>query len=172
MHALIVGPRQVGKSTLIQKVISDLNHPVWGFNTKREDDLYDEKRGYPIYIYPADSIQVQGSHNLLGFCHDRKPEVNTEIFENFAKSLQTPPGRDSIILMDELGFMESHAEYFKSTVLKLMDGDIPIVAAVKEKSTPFLDLVKNHPNCKCFFINEENRDELTKEVAAFLKNQY
>ena len=53
-----------------------------------------------------------------------------------------------------------------------MDGDIPVIAAVKEKSTPFLDQVKNHPNCKCFFINEENRDELTEIVISYLKKQF
>ena len=74
--------------------------------------------------------------------------------------------------MDELGFMESKAENFCSTVLRYLDGDIPIIAAVKDKSTPFLDAVKSHPNCKCFFISEENREELAEEVLAFMKEQF
>ena len=35
-HALIVGPRRVGKSTLIRKVIETLNYSVAGFETKKE----------------------------------------------------------------------------------------------------------------------------------------
>ncbi len=172
MHVLIVGPRQVGKSTLIRKVLETMDKPVLGFATKREDSLYNPELGYPIYIYPACGPRTQTSSNLLGYCHDRKPEVNTEVFETFAETMQDTPDAGSVILMDELGFMESNAEYFKSTVLKHLDGHTPVIAAVKEKSTPFLDQVKNHPNCKCFFINEENRDELTKEVIDFLKKQY
>lgn len=34
-HALIVGPRRVGKSTLIRKVIETLNCSVAGFETKK-----------------------------------------------------------------------------------------------------------------------------------------
>lgn len=172
MHVLIVGPRQVGKSTLIQKVLDAVDRPVYGFATKREDALYNPELGYPIYIYPAHGPRIQTSDNLLGYCHDRKPDVNTEVFETFAKTLQETPAAGSVILMDELGFMESDAEQFKAAVLKHMDGDIPIIAAVKEKNTPFLDQVKNHPNCKCFFINEENRDELTEIVISYLKKQF
>lgn len=36
MHILIVGPRQVGKSTLIDKVLKAAGRPVWGFETKKE----------------------------------------------------------------------------------------------------------------------------------------
>ena len=39
MHALIVGPRRVGKSTLIRKVIEALDCPVTGFETKKESNL-------------------------------------------------------------------------------------------------------------------------------------
>lgn len=172
MHVLIIGPRQVGKSTLINKILKVLEKPVWGFTTKKEEDLYDEKKGNPIYIYPVNGPRVQSPSNLLGYCHDQKPDVNTEIFEAFADTLQPPPAGTSLILMDELGFMESSAEHFKSTILKHMDGTIPILAAVKDKSTPFLDQVKNHPNCKCFFITEENRDELADKVLEFLQNQF
>ena len=172
MHALIVGPRQVGKSTLIHKVLNALDKPVWGFVTKREEALYDETLGYPVYIYQADGPRLQSEDNLIGYCRDRKPEVNTAIFENFAANMQVPPEKGSVILMDELGFLESDATYFQTTVLKHLDGDIPVIAAVKEKSTVFLDQVKKHPNCKCFFINEENREELFEIVLNFLQKQF
>lgn len=172
MHALIVGPRQVGKSTLIQKVLKDLNHPVWGFATKKETSILDPELGHPIYIYDAVGPRIQTEENLVGYCWDRRPIVYTEVFESFAQKLQTPPKDGSVILMDELGFMESKAENFCSTVLRYLDGDIPIIAAVKDKSTPFLDAVKSHPNCKCFFISEENREELSEEVLAFMKEQF
>lgn len=172
MHALIVGPRQVGKSTVINKVLKSLDRPVWGFATKKESDLLDPKLGHPIYIYDAAGPRTQTKENLVGYCFNHCPLVYTEVFENHAKRLQTPPEKGSIILMDELGFMESRAEDFCKVVLKHLDGDIPVIAAVKDKSTVFLDAVKNHPNCKCFFISEENRDELAEQVIEFLQKQF
>jgi nucleoside-triphosphatase len=84
--------------------------------------------------------------------------------------MEKPP-KDSLILMDEIGFMESKAEVFCKAILKLLDGDIPVIAAVKEKNTPFLDQVKSHPNCRVFYIREDNRNELFEEVLAFLQKQ-
>ena len=67
--------------------------------------------------------------------------------------------------------MESKEKAFCDAVLERLDGDIPILAAVKDKEIPFLNQVRNHPNCKCFFITEENRDKLVDEVLEFMKNQ-
>ena len=37
MHALIVGDRGVGKSTLIQRVLAELNRPLFGYETKKRN---------------------------------------------------------------------------------------------------------------------------------------
>ena len=39
MHALIVGDRGVGKSTLIRRVLAELNRPLFGYETKKEEQL-------------------------------------------------------------------------------------------------------------------------------------
>lgn len=171
MQALIVGPRHVGKSTLIQKVLGAIGRPVWGFATKKEDELRDEELGSPIYIYDADKPRTHMPENLAGYCKDHHFQTNISVFNNFSKKMQAPPSEDVIILMDEIGFMESQAEDFCNAILHHLDGDLPVIAAVKDKSTPFLDAVKSHPNCQCFYINEENRDALADEVIAFLKEQ-
>ena len=171
MHILIVGPRQVGKSTLIDKVLKAAGRPVWGFETKKEAAPFDEELGCPIHIYDAGSPHIQTKDNLVGYCLNHRPTAYPEGFDHFAKKMQTPPEQGSIIKMDELGFIESDAKEFCNTILHYLDGDIPVIAAVKNKSTPFLDAVKNHPNCKCFYISEENRDALADEVLEFLIQQ-
>ena len=171
MHILIVGPRQVGKSTLINKVVQEINRPVWGFTTKKEEHLTDPDHGHPIYIYDADGPHTQSKKNLVGYCWNHHPEVYTEVFNSFAKKLECAPPKDSIILMDEIGFMESKADDFCAAIIKHLDGNVPVLAAVKDKSTPFLDMVKKHPNCKCFYISKANRDELAIEVIEYLKEQ-
>ena len=50
MHALIVGDRGVGKSTLIGKVLQELGRSVSGYETKKEDALADAAHGIPFYI--------------------------------------------------------------------------------------------------------------------------
>ena len=170
MHALIVGAIQVGKSTLIQKVVREIGRPVFGFETKKEDGLADAQLGSPVYIYEAGKPHEQRADNLVGHCADRRPQVYREAFERFAPKLESVP-EGCIVVMDEIGFMESQAEEFCSAILRLLDGDVPVIAAVKHNQTPFLEAVRRHPNCRCFAIDEGNRDALYGEVLEFMKAQ-
>lgn len=171
MHALIVGARGAGKSTLIGRVLDAIDRPVCGFETKKEDFLADALRGSPVYIYNARQKHVQTPDNLVGYCKNHRFESAAEVFDRFAPKLREPVPEGGIVLLDELGFMESQAEQFCAAVLELLDGDVPVIAAVKDKDTPFLEAVRNHPNAKCFYITEENRDALFPRVLDFVRIQ-
>ena len=170
MHTLIVGARHVGKSTLIRSVIKRTGRPVYGFETVKEDALETEVLGSPIYIYPAGGAHVRGEDNLVGYCKDKRPTTITETFDRWAERISAPPA-GCIVLLDEIGFMESSSAAFCDAVMRLLDGDIPVIAAVKHNSTPFLDSVKQHPNARCFHITEENRDALLPQVLGFVLEQ-
>lgn len=160
MHTLIVGERGVGKTTLIKKVLNTLDRPVYGFETKKEDSLADELRGSPVYIYDAWQARVRTTENMVGYCKNHRFDTVPEAFDHFAPKLRKPVPIGGIVLLDELGFMESQSKAFCAAVFDLLGGNIPVIAAVKNKETPFLDAVRNHPKAKCFYITEENRDAL------------
>lgn len=166
MNALIVGERGVGKSTLIRKVLQELNCPVSGFETRKETQLAD-KPGSPVYIYEVGQPCIRTRENLLGLCKNGHCEVNADVFDRYAEKISALASR-GVILLDEIGFMESASEAYCQAVLKLLDGDTPVMAAVKNKSTPFLERVRSHPNCHCFFITEENRNTLFEPLSAFV----
>ncbi len=171
MHTLIVGPRGVGKSTLIGKVLNSLDRDVFGFETKKEDGLADELLGSPIYIYDAGAERVQTADNLLGYCKNHRSNPYVEGFDRYAPRLRRPVPEGYLVLLDELGFMEAKSEEFCSAVMALLDGDAPVIAAVKDKDVPFLEAVRSHPKCRCFYITEDNRDALFEEVLAFVRAQ-
>ena len=167
MHTLIVGAPGVGKSTLIRRVLQTLDRPVFGFETKKEDAFADAVNGSPVYIYDAGGPYVQRAENLVGYCKARHTHPIREGFDRYAPKLRRPVPDDTIIQLDEIGTMESSSTEFCSAILALLDGDIPVIAAVKEKDTPFLNAVRQHKNCRCFYITEENRDALYEDVMAF-----
>ena len=170
MHTLIVGARHVGKSTLIRSVIKRTGRPVYGFETVKEDALETEVLGSPIYIYPAGGAHERSEDNLVGYCKDRHPTTMTKTFDRWAERISAPPA-GCIVLLDEIGFMESSSAAFCDAVMRLLDGDIPVIAAVKHNQTLFLDAVRQHKNCRCFYIAEDNRDALAEEVSAFVLEQ-
>lgn len=170
-HTLIVGPRQVGKTTLISRVLAQIGCPVWGVESKKEDHLATAALGSPIYLYAAGSPHCQTPESLAGYCNNHCFTTIKETFDRYAIHLSAPVPDGHLVLLDELGFMESSSEAFCQAVLRLLDGDVPILAAVKNKNTPFLEKVRAHPKAKCFFITEENRDTLYPEVLTFAGQQ-
>lgn len=171
MHALIVGDRGVGKSTLIRRCLKELNCPVFGFETKKEEQSEDPVRGCPIYIYEAGKERCRTPENLIGYHKEADMAAMTAAFDRFAPKLLAPLPDRAVVELDEIGFLETGSRPFCQAVLQLLDGERPVIAAVKNKDIPFLNRIRTHPKARCFFITPENRDTLYEDVLAFLKQQ-
>ena len=171
MHALIVGDRGIGKSTLIHRVLKELNHPVFGFETKKEEQLEDPIRGCPIYIYDAGKAHYRTEDNFLGYHRDTDFHTFTAAFDRYAPKLTRDIPQNTVIELDEIGFLEAKSEAFCQAVLHLLDGDNPVIAAVKNRDIPFLNQIREHPKTRCFYITPDNRDALYEEVLTFMKQQ-
>ena len=171
MHALIVGDRGVGKSTLIRRVLNELNRPLFGFETKKEGLLEDPLRGCPIYIYDAGKPHVRSPENLIGYHKDTNFDAFTAAFDRYAPKLMECVPENAIVELDEIGFLEAKSEGFCRAVMHLLEGNVPVIAAVKNRDMPFLNQIRAHPQARCFHITPENRDALYEEVLAFMKQQ-
>ena len=160
-HVLICGEVGVGKSTLIHRLLALNKLPLAGFITKRIPTLGEDGL-FPVYIHPAAQSMLKrsyGPENLIGKCDRIRSFQYPKVFDELGVKLLDATD-DNLILMDELGFMENEAEKFRFGVLKALDGEIPVLAAVKSRETDFLEKVRNHPNAEVFRITEQNRDSL------------
>ena len=167
-HALIVGEQGVGKSTLIARVRRELALPEAGIETVRETALAEE-RGAPVYLYRVGCLRTRGPENLAAYVgHDGRTAF-PETFDRYAAFLKEDARNCGLIVLDELGFLETHAADFCRTVLELLDGNVPVLAAVKPKDTPFLNAVREHPKARVFHIDEQNRETLPAQVLAFFQ---
>lgn len=166
-HILICGSPGCGKSTLIKKILLKVKTTVSGYITVKESALENEN-GEPVYLYPCGKPYMVGEGILLGYSKNRQLFPDKDAFDRAAKEIPELAAGGGLIVADEIGRMESVSEDFMGAVLKLLDGDVTVIAAVKNKDTEFLNKVRNHPNCRCFYINEENRNELYEEVRDIL----
>lgn len=165
-HILLCGERGSGKSTLIRRLLAHSARPLGGFITLRLKTP-DENGFYPIHLYPAaqpESERTNDRTNLVGICDSRTSVRHSEIFDTLGAALLDDPPRGGLVLMDELGFLENDAAVFQSAVLRALDGETPVLAAVKPKDTPFLRAVREHKNAEVFFIDAQNREELYKTL--------
>ncbi len=164
-HILITGDVGVGKSTLIRTLLSHLNRPVYGFETVKTENT--EKNGWRFYMFPAltpAERRCLSEENLIGIRHTQivsRPEV----FDTLGVQLIREAKPDGILLMDELGFLESEAEVFQTAVLETLLGTIPVIAAVKKRENiPFLRAVLSCPQTVLYTVTEENRGTLADEI--------
>lgn len=133
--------------------------------------MEDPLRGCPIYIYDAGKPHCQTPENFIGYHKEADAAAITAAFDRYAPKLREPAGENAVIELDEIGFLEAGAADFCHAVMQLLDGDRPVIAAVKNRDNPFLNAIREHPKARCFSITPENRDDLYEEVLIFLKQQ-
>ena len=163
-HILIVGASGTGKSELLSRVINALERPVFGFETKLERNMTHPELGDPIYIHIIGEPRQYSHENLVGYCNNRKSNTIPGVFDRYAPKLLLPVPENGIICFNELGPMEGKEAAFRNAVFSRLNGNIPVIAAVRDKNTPFLNAVRQHPNCQCFFIKEGESNRLFLEI--------
>ena len=165
-HILISGERGVGKSTLIERLLSASTLPRYGFITKMRPAGPDGF--HPVYIHPAGQLpheRVYTDANCIGTCDSRTHRPRPDVFNTLGVRYIQGARPDGIIVMDELGFFEAKAEGFTVAVLAALAGDIPVIAAVKSRTDIlFLNAVRSAPRAEVFHITPENRDELFEKL--------
>lgn len=167
-HLIIRGARGAGKSTLIHRLLElHLHEPLYGFLTQKEEP--NEQGLCPVYIHPANTAsRVFTDSNLIGLCSQSSARAIPESFEGYGLSLLEKIPDGALIVMDELGFMESAAPKFCARVLELLNSRCRVIAAVKDRRSPFLEAVGQHPQAKIVNINPENRELLYQSLASFV----
>lgn len=169
MHVFLYGQMDIGKSTVIQSVVTnlieDLNIKLGGFVTYPgigiDRDIYisstTEIRKYEI----TNRVAKRNNHNATGI---------PEIFNTFGVSILKKSNYANLLCMDELGFLEKDATLFQNVVLKYIDEDIPILGVVKEAPIPWLNSIKFHPKVELVNITIENRNTIVPIIVEKLKS--
>ena len=160
-HIFLTGRKGVGKSTLLGKVLRGLDVPVSGFLTKKVW-LPGAERASVHLLHPG-TAEIPGEENFLFYCGDKGKET-AERFDRMAvRALREREGK-RLIVMDEIGPHETRALRFQQEVLRVLDGDIPVLGVLQEAESPFLKKIAAHPRVQVIRVTEENRDSLSGEL--------
>lgn len=164
-NIFITGERGIGKSTLLNKVIKNVDCSIGGFiqekifNNKRTvfnvNSLYNLKDSYTIGIYDKEKEVLDSDMRVF----------NTISEEILLKSLDN----SELIILDELGFMEEKAPLFKDTVFKILNSDTTVLGVLKECDTNFIKQIKMRKDVQVIRINENNRDSIEDKILHMLK---
>lgn len=170
MHTLIIGSSDTNRAALIDRLLAALDPKpkLYGYRSVKEEPGADGR--CPIYIYPADGPRRRGADNLLGWCKNRQSETYPEAFDRNAGLIEAAkPG--GLLVMDEIGPMESRSVYFRKAVLNALKDDVPILATVRDKDNPFLNEVRGAANARRFWLTQENTEAVFQDTLQLLKEQ-
>ena len=167
----VTGPVGVGKSTLLKRVIDFCAHEskIYGFCTEKVSDSGRTGSLGKVFIYPALGPPCQDDeHCVADILSLNSFNIHTAVFETRGIALLSDIPQGSVVMMDELGFLESTAPEFCKKVFEIISGNYIVLGAIKPVARPFLDAVRTNPSVSLFEITEQNRDSAAKElISAF-----
>lgn len=174
MHIFLTGDVQVGKSTIIKKTLAALKlRDIGGFRSVSVPDLPDGAMS--VYLIPVgEKDPVVNDWNRVGIRKGCGRGIGKfpEAFER--AGVQALKGAEGmpLILMDEVGRMESAAARFSERILALLDGSTPILGVVQKiADTPLTNAIRQHPNVRVLTVTKENREKLAEEVLRLVSKE-
>lgn len=163
MHYFLTGNIQVGKSTVIKRYLEKTGIHFSGVKTKwhKVDGgmILALTRYTPDFTpYEEHEIAATRMGKIQGPANP--PKVNGHVFDTLGPEYLIPEDGTELIIMDELGFMESRSEQFQKAVLHTLDGNIPVFGVIQPRDLPFLNSIRERSDVTVVTVTPENREQV------------
>ena len=100
---------------------------------------------------------------------DKDRKLYYEVFRTVGiSSLDNAIKQKKLILMDELGRIETKVPEFINAVYEALDSSIPVLGVIKKESNFFLDKVRAHPDTLVIDTDDYSQDRSKEEILKFL----
>ncbi|MDO4567808.1 MAG: nucleoside-triphosphatase [Clostridia bacterium] len=168
---VIEGSRGAGKSTLIKRLAA-------GFPRERITGFYTEKVDFDaglsvVYIHDAAGDErTYSDANAVCVRNDGEWNVRERLFDAAAREYLASAGEGSVVIMDELGFLERNAAVFCARVLEVFNSDAIAIAAIKQDvDVPLLNQIRIMESVCRYRLDAENRDLLYLRIVADMRER-
>jgi nucleoside-triphosphatase len=163
MNVLITGRPGVGKTTLVQRVVSRLGVRPRGFTTE-EIRVGGVRKGFRIRIFGGKE-GVLAHVGLASPYRVGRYGVDLRAFEEIAlPELEEALEEGAFLVIDEIGTMELFSRRFRDLVLRALDTPAPLLGVLKERGDGFLRSIREREDVRLFTLTTENREEVEEAV--------
>lgn len=162
-HILLYGESGAGKTTLLHRLARESGRKAFGYHSLKESA--DENGIAKVFLHEQGKEYHCLEDNLVGIVGKSVFKAYPKVFDAFSERLLSFP-MDGIILLDEIGILEQDAFRFQKAIFTLLDGQTPVIAAVKQKEHPYLRTVLSHPNCVAYHVTPSNREDLFEKLCS------
>jgi nucleoside-triphosphatase len=158
----LTGVPGVGKTTIINRFVSELALLPAGFSTVVGGASVDGSTD-KIFIIPYGKPLVEAQNILPAAVRDKNKmtfQAYPDVFDTLGQAILKASRGAELIIMDELGFMESAAFSFQNEVFACLGSDTPILGVIKPMQIPFLDRIRAHEAVQILEVTAENRNQV------------
>ena len=160
-HLFLTGRKQVGKSTVLRKLLANHGEVPAGFRTLR----IPRENGCSVHMFAPGETECT-EENRVFYKENGVLHLNTEDFDRIGCSLLEKSRGAALILMDELGPTEVNALAFRRAVWETLDRAEHVYGVLQVAESDFLEQVAQRDDVCVITVTEENRDELPGQLAA------
>lgn len=161
----ITGLPKAGKTTLLREIIAELKGRglyVGGFISP-EEKRSGKRTGFQVQDIETGRIGVLAEVDADG-PKVSKYHVDIASFETVAMMSLSEFERYDVVIIDEIGYMESKSRVFLDALDRILDSPTPLIASLND------DFVgKYSSNGTVFELSEGNRQEVYKDILAEIK---
>ena len=151
MHIFLTGPLQSGKSTAIARYLVGRPEAPGGFRT------HWDRAGGRL------TLELLETGETLSVATMEPHGVRAD------RAAFDAAGGRSLLLMDELGFLERCSPVFQRAVFTLLDGPTPVLGVLRRHAkSPFWGPVSRRADVRLLPLTVENRAEIPTELARLL----
>ncbi|MEW6227102.1 MAG: nucleoside-triphosphatase [Bacillota bacterium] len=161
-NLFLIGPRHVGKSTILSAALERVSVPVGGFHVDR---VYEGRRLRAFCLVDL----MSGDSAIIASARKGGWDVHVEGFETVgAEAIRRAMSSARLIVMDELGRFELRATMFREAVMEALSSPIPVVGVLKADGNPFLDAIRVREDTVTVEVTPSNRGEVALRLNKWL----
>ena len=159
-HLFLTGDKQVGKSTLLRKLIEVKRLECSGFETQAFY-LRGERRGFTLHGR-VDMPPYENDCICCARIEEKRSVPVLPVFdENGTKRLRISRSNSApFILMDELGRLERQSQAFIDEIYACLDSDKRVIGVLQKCGSAHVEAISRRDDVTVITVTPENRDAL------------
>jgi nucleoside-triphosphatase len=162
-NILVTGLPGIGKSTLIERLVSGIQRPMTGFFTREIREKW-KRVGFSITTLDGRK-GILAHREIMGHFRVGKYGVNVEDIDRVAVPSMIPARLDVIVVIDEIGKMESFSALFRESLIRVLDSENPVIGSIALRGGgSFIEEVKVRKDVSLIEVTEKNREELVNLI--------
>ncbi len=168
-NILITGNPGVGKTTLIQNIISKLNVSAGGFYTAEVRDESGKRWGFKIISLDGRE-EVLASVDVISSRRVSKYGVDVGAVDRVGvTAIRDALKSKDIVVIDEIGRMELISDRFRDIVQVALDSPKPVLGTIALKETNTVKKVKERQDSRLIKLTRANFHEVETYIGRLLQ---